>query len=379
MSQSTELTTTLGRTWKLKTFLFAIALLALGAWGAWDALHVYPKRGRVHSQFMLQNYLERADSELRLANASVEDPAGTLESLSEQDARSALEEARFQWLHSLSRVANLPAISRQNKEKLGARAPGAPHPASKTMFPDPTETLNEIRALNATRNPPSPLNAYDIPLQYLFMIGGAAGFLAMVSFYVRVKRKTFRYDPGAKRLTLPGGRSFTPEEIEVVDKRKWDKFLVFITLKDGSAEMRLDLYRYVPLEDWILEMEKLSPGYEPVVEEGESILCVNVLDGMPVRVIPEAGTKLPMADEGGRETIYPALKAVSGEWFVVGASQRARLREVSEGGSLDRGALRVDLATFVVRMGEHDAENIPERDLRPSEDAEAEEPAPTGD
>lgn len=377
MSQSTELRTKLGRTWKIKTFLFALALLALGVWGAYDALVVYPKRGRIHSEFMLQNYLERADAELKLGSASVEDPAGTLRSLDEEGARSALEELRYQWLRSLSRVENLPAISRRNEALLAARGPGDPLPESPTLFPQPGQTLRALQQINATRNTPSPLNAYDIPLQYAFMIGGFAGFAWMVVFFVRVKRKSFRYDPGAKRLTLPGGRAFTPEDIEVVDKRKWDKFLVFITLKDGSPEMRLDLYRYHPLEEWILEMEKLSPGYEPVVEEGEPILCVNVIDGRPVRLVPDAGTRLPAPDESGREAVYPVVKTIAGEWLVVGASQRARLREAVEKGVLDRASIKADPRTFEVRVGEHDAEEIPERDLRPSEPEEEEAPATT--
>lgn len=379
MSQSTEQRTTLGRAWKVKTFLFMIAFLAWGIWGAWDAMRVYPKRGRIYSEFMLQNYLEQADAQFKLASASVEDPAGTLRALSESDARSPLEEARYQWLSALARVANLPAISRENKKKLAARARGALLPATPTMFSDPSAKLKEIAQLNATRNQPAPLNDYDIPLQYAFMFAGAAGFVAMVVFFVRVKSKTYRYDPAAKRLTVPRGRSFTPADIQTVDKRKWDKFLVFVTLKDGSPEQRLDLYRYHPLEEWILEMEKLSPEHEPVLEEGEATLCVNVLDGMPLRLIPDAETKLPTTDESGRASIYPAVKTVAGEWFVVGAPQRARLREAVQKGELDREALRVDLETFAVRVAEHDPENIPERDLRPSEDLEEDEqqPAPT--
>ncbi len=64
-------------------------------------------------------------------------------------------------------------------------------------------------------------------------------------------------------LGLPGGHSLTPADLTDVDKRKWDKFFVSLVVKPGHAtlggkEVALDLLRYEPLEDWVLEMEKAA-------------------------------------------------------------------------------------------------------------------------
>lgn len=62
-------------------------------------------------------------------------------------------------------------------------------------------------------------------------------------------------------LTLPGGESITPDDVAEFDKRKWDKFLFFFKIKPdhatlGGREIKLDLYQYVPLEDWAVAMHR---------------------------------------------------------------------------------------------------------------------------
>lgn len=401
MTQTNELKTTLGRAWKLKTFLFTLALLVLAAWGAYDALIVYPNRGRVFAQFVLKQYLEAAEPAPQgdaptksgywpiktPAEMSIPDPPAEFARLKDLEEEGDLnraghevERTRLAWLRALSRVESLGRLKRENDEELGRRAAdpqSGPRPTT-TLFVDLYKRYNDLSQELKNKRQPAELEFFDIPLQFAFMLTGLIGFVLMILFFVRVRRKVYRYDPVSKRLTLPGGVSFTPSDIEVVDKRKWDKFLVFVTLKDGSPEIRLDLYRYDPLEAWILEMEKLAPGYEVVVDEGESIMCVNVLTGQPIRIVPEATTTFPVFDEAGRASIYPAVQTVAGEWYIVGIGVRAHLRGAVDSGALDRSALKVDLGSFQVRMGEHDPENIPERDLRPSEDGEDEEPAPVG-
>ena len=78
-----------------------------------------------------------------------------------------------------------------------------------------------------------------------------------------------RQGPGdlGPAVTLPDGRTITPDMIESVDRSKWDKFYVFLRLNDGSPDVRLDLLRHEPLEEWFLEMERLSPGYVPPEED----------------------------------------------------------------------------------------------------------------
>lgn len=391
MPEPSQLTTTLGRTWKIKTAIFAVALLGLGLWGAYDALVVYPARGRASADFALQDYLETVRSASgggtpvftrNAAQISVADPQAEYARLTGLQDDNVLgqpgyenERARLSWLEALSRVNSLASLKAENDAELARRAadPTARPQPTTTLFVDLYQRYDEIVAKNMGRNRPSPLNAFDIPLQFLFMIVGFAGFLYMVVFFVRVNRKTFRYDPHAKRLTMPDGRSFTPDDLETVDKRKWDKYLVFITLKDGSPEIKLDLYRYDPLETWILEIERLSPGYEPVVEEGEAIVCVDVQTGAPMRLIPAEGTTLPAPNDAGIKTIYPATRTVSGEWFVVGASARAGLRQRIESGELSRSSVKVDPKSFRVNVPpDLDTPEPPERDLRPREAREDE-------
>ncbi|MGH7132453.1 MAG: hypothetical protein ACREJO_10960, partial [Phycisphaerales bacterium] len=56
---------------------------------------------------------------------------------------------------------------------------------------------------------------------------------------------------------FPDGKTIVPADIAEFDKRKWDKFYVTINLKGGEAR-KLDLLRYVPLEEWVLAMERTA-------------------------------------------------------------------------------------------------------------------------
>ncbi|MBL8745983.1 MAG: hypothetical protein JNK58_06455, partial [Phycisphaerae bacterium] len=136
-----------------------------------------------------------------------------------------------------------------------------------TMFSDPQSTLDALVQRLSTQNAPKPLAAYDIPLQYVFMIVGFGGAIWLAFFLKRCKGVTYSFDPAEHRLFLPDGKSFVPADIAEVDKRDWHKYFVYLTLNDGSKEMKFDLLRYAPLESWILEMEKLHPNYEPPPEE----------------------------------------------------------------------------------------------------------------
>lgn len=87
---------------------------------------------------------------------------------------------------------------------------------------------------------------------------GYLGFLL-----VKVASKTYRWDPATRVLTLPGGVSIGTDDLEDVDKRKWDKFIVFLKIKDshsqiGGQEVRFDTYRHSHVEEWILEMERTA-------------------------------------------------------------------------------------------------------------------------
>ena len=63
-------------------------------------------------------------------------------------------------------------------------------------------------------------------------------------------------------LIIRGGEVVTPSDLEDVDKRRWDKFIVFLKIKGthptlAGQEVKVDLYHYTPpVEDWVLAMEK---------------------------------------------------------------------------------------------------------------------------
>jgi hypothetical protein len=260
------LRTTTGRAWKLKTLGFALAFALLAVWGWYDAYHVYPKRGRDHEQFMKRNYLEEADKAFQLATVSVEDPATEYRRLSgiPEGELSTVERARLAWLRSISRLTSLTKVAAENRTEIERRASDPTHrQPTRTMFADPRRELSELGAQLGQSDQPKPLAAYDLPVQFLFLYGGAIGCVYLVGLFFVVRSRVYRYEPAEHRLTLPTGRTLVPADIALVDKRQWHKYIVFLKPVDGSPEIRLDLYRHRPLEDWVLEMEKLTPGYVP--------------------------------------------------------------------------------------------------------------------
>ncbi|MBL0928482.1 MAG: hypothetical protein IBJ11_12670 [Phycisphaerales bacterium] len=263
-----ELRTRIGRSWLRKMIVIAIFGVGLGVWGTLDAFWIYPARGREHTQFTLKGYLEAMQRNGRLSQASVPDPAAEYQRLVDTPpgSRSDLENIKLDWLRSLSRVYSLEQLKAEND----AAAASGEKKDTRTVFPRPEFTLDDLTQKLAGQQSPKPLAYYDIPVQYLFMAVGFGLGLYLLVLVRGVASKVYRYDPAAKRLTLPGGKSFVPADIDEVDKRKWDKYFVFLKLRDGSPEIRLDLYRYEPLEDWVLEMEKLHPNYvEPEDDEDE--------------------------------------------------------------------------------------------------------------
>lgn len=246
--------------WSVKIVIFFAALAGLGFWGLYDALIKYPAMGLAAAEWAEREYLAAAVESGDLLRASVENPQEALRDLYAQEdqirqaagqasgvsARQAITRLkRLEWLESLAIIGKL------NEDN--------------TTFENPSERLDELRAAQANQNQPKPLAAYDIPMQWVFVAAGFGGAAWLAYLFVSVKRRTFRYDSETLALTLPEGKTISPADIAEVDKRKWDKFLVTLRLKDGAAH-RLDLLRYTPLEEWVLEMEKRTDGYEPPEE-----------------------------------------------------------------------------------------------------------------
>lgn len=254
--------TRLSRRWLMKIAIFLAASSGLGLWGLYDATIAYPVRGQAYAQYMEYQYLKELDRArmLELLVLPVHDPDETLSELKKQkdvlERTRAIAEASgdsfkkaqadaglnmLQWLQSLKLIGEL-SLERCNID-------------------NPRRRLSVLAARWQARDQPKPLSGFDIPMQWGFVIVGfgLAGYLLLL--VAMVGSKKYRYDSDAKRLTFPGGASITPGDIEDINKRKWDKFIVQI--KSGGRWRKLDLLRYDPLEEWFLEMEKETSFYEP--------------------------------------------------------------------------------------------------------------------
>ncbi len=258
--------TRLNKGWLVKMGIFFTILLAFGMWGLYDAVSAYPARGRADAEYRELEYLNAARDAGLLLRASVDQPRVELDRLrglekdlittanSSDTSQAAMlaraDLAKLQWLTALSRVGMLS-------------------PAN-TTFENPTGQREILENTWATKTPPKPLSAFDIPSQWLFVIAGFGGALWLTFLFLRVSSKKFRWEPSTRTLTIPGGRTIAPADIAEVDKRKWDKFFVTLRLNDSTPaphEHKFDLLRYTPLEAWILEMERHSPNYVPPAPE----------------------------------------------------------------------------------------------------------------
>lgn len=258
MPDTTLHATSVNRKWTLKIGVFALILLAFGVWGYYDAAVKYPERGAHAAETLEFRYLEsyrELNRALDTKGASIEDPAAMLTELSTQEVKdlSPLDQTRRQWLEQLKIIGRLKPehtrLPRDDFFKDGMSQGG--------RIPDATARHAALK--NAP--PGKPLSAFDIYMQWLIFVVGLAIGLYLTGLIVAVHRKVYRWDPGEKRLHLPSGDSIVPADIEEFDKRKWDKFIITLKIKQGHATLggqtlTLDLLRYVPLEDWVLEMER---------------------------------------------------------------------------------------------------------------------------
>jgi len=255
--------TTISRNWLAKMALFIAAFLGLAVWGLVDAVAIYPARGAQHARYMEYKYLEALSETGAILRASVDDPRAALEDLEGRQRELADE------------MAALPpeSVARQRVEVELARlswlrslANGWMLDAGRTTFDDPAARLEELEEEWASAEQPKGLSAFDIPMQWVFVVIGVGGAAWLGMTVLRVTRTKFTYEESTRTLTLPSGESFAPGDIAEVDKRKWHKYFVTIKLSEGATHT-LDLLRYQPLEEWVLEMEKHSPGYEPPKDE----------------------------------------------------------------------------------------------------------------
>jgi hypothetical protein len=251
--------TTIRRAWALKMALFWLALFGFGVWALTDILWTHPSRGGADAEYRLFKYLEAArDAQVATREAlAFDDPNAELERLRPraEELRTASERGergvagqlppkvlflRLEWLEALKRV-NWPGQI----------------PADAGVIDDPIARLTQLQQIWSAREPPQPLAGWDIPLDYAFLVVGFAGAAVMALVVLPKARRVYRWDPATRTLTLPDGSTITPEQVNEFDKRRWDKFFVTLVLGDGRRPVELDLYIHVPLEEWVLEMERV--------------------------------------------------------------------------------------------------------------------------
>lgn len=293
---SDKQTTKLGRSWLFKTMLFLLLLVGFGCWGLTDALYFYKRRGELDASIKFAKYLQAAQAvgSLTPSKLKCDNPASELAALKAKRAdielrlkspsteRDAVaEQRRLVWLESLALM-----WQGNSKPKLLDREPGPPSrkiyfnmvegegeavsaDGSRTKL-SPPELLGKLATkLNTTANV-TPLSPLDMLFQWIFVVVGFGGGLYILATFARAAAKKYTWEPDAQRLTLPDGTAFVPSDIKEFDKRLWHKFFVTIHLKDGKAKT-FDLLRYVPLEDWVVAMEKTAfPDAAPAEDPSAS-------------------------------------------------------------------------------------------------------------
>lgn len=287
--------------WAFKLGVIAAVVLGVGVWGYFDAAVIYPKRGVKYADWAKWQYLDQAqkadreDFGIFLRDSSVQNPIEELARLREperilqnqQDAgnpsssrslRASMQVARMRWLEALKVVGMLDA--------------------KHTIIDSPQRTLDELAdAWGSSQGNPKPLSAFDLLVQWMIMGVCFLVTLVMVVHMIRVRAKRYAWDAGSMTLTLPGGERITPDDLDEVDKRKWDKFIVFLKIKGahselGGQEVSVDTYQHQRVEDWLLAMEaKAFPSQEqrdPLLEgepsavqgaDGDALDALNAVNG----------------------------------------------------------------------------------------------------
>jgi hypothetical protein len=240
--------TTLSRRWLVRVAVILIIGWGLFGWGLYDAMVLYPNRGKDAASYLKYQYLREVDK-ARAITAGVDDPAAEFARIATKkrdNTMSPVESARYNWLESLTRIHQL------NPDQ--------------TKIPDARAALKELDEQwgRANVKVPQPLDWYDIPSQWAIAACGLVIGLWRLITFLAVAAKKYKWDPASSTITLPGGATLTEADIIDYDKRKWDKFIITLDMRDGHAtgkkELTLDLYPYNELEPWVLELERRGTG-----------------------------------------------------------------------------------------------------------------------
>lgn len=253
------LSTKPNRPWLLKMSAFLVVLVGFGLYGFYDATVAYPNRGIRHASFAQFQYLEEAKKEaLSDVRIAVDDPAGELKRLNAEgpETLTGSKGRKYVWLSALA------VVNRLKPEFTKMPRPG--HTPEEKSIDDTFKNLkSDWSNTAAAKNAPKALSSYDILVQWLFVAVGLGGGLVLLVHILRTLSRKYRWDPETHQLQLPDGSTLAPSDVAEFDKRKWDKFLIYLRInaghpKHGGKELCLDLYQHDPLESWVLEMEKIA-------------------------------------------------------------------------------------------------------------------------
>lgn len=261
--------TTISRKWSAKMALFLVGLTLFGSWGLYDATIHYPRRGLRAAEFNEWQYLRTALDPVHSfevgGRVGVAQPAEVRAELKSRERAllSPVESARLDWLDALAVIGKLE----ERRTVYGVAVAGEPRPSA-------PERLRELDANWTTTDGkplerPTALQWFDLPSQWLIAFVCYTLALYLLWLIIKVRAKTFFWEPAEKRLHLPGGHAIVPGDIAEFDKSKWHKFFVTLRIKPSHATLAskgvtLDLLRYQPLEEWVLAMEAaLAPPPAP--------------------------------------------------------------------------------------------------------------------
>lgn len=263
----------LSRKWTLKIGIIAIALIAFGLWGLYDAVIRYPARGSQSAEFLEFRYLDQLSTDHNLHNASIDDPAAKLADLEKRAKTSTPSQADLAlraWLEQLDIIGKLqPEATKIPRTDFRLDAKGEP-----IAVGDPSQRYRDLKAkwTASSVTAPPPLSHFDILMQWLIVAGGVGTGAWLLFLILAAKAKVYRWAPASQTLTLPGGASLTPTDIAEFDKRKWHRLFITLKIKPthpqlGGKDIEIDLLRFEPVEEWVLAMEKTV---NPEAAEAES-------------------------------------------------------------------------------------------------------------
>jgi hypothetical protein len=285
---------TLNRTWVLKMSIFTLILVGFGFWALFDASILYPARGLEYASLKLRDFLQKADEAhlLRADKLAMPDPAAELarlepkindlRSLAQRDGSeartAAMDAARYDYLTALDIVWKLgpgetilgepdPQIGAQSGTRRSLRydiakaegidiisQPGQP---ARRETLDPQKLLAELSAYWKSHTQPVGLSAWDLRMQWAFVVIGFGGGIFLLALLLRCRAQARRitFNESDQRLTLASGATMVPSDLRDIDKRLWHKYYCTLVTESGQ-EHKIDLLRYVPLEQWVLAMER---------------------------------------------------------------------------------------------------------------------------